>query len=254
MGETGPPGPPSVGEAGPSGSLVARYALPPHEIEALSLRRVAGVLATAGSWSGAEREVVARMVYAAGDPDLAALVRLHPAAVHEGIHAVQHGALAVADVRMVEAALDRARLAQWGSEVRCAVEQPGAARAATASGLPRTLEGLRLLKPALDGAIVVIGNAPTALLALLDLVDAREVRPALIVGTPVGFVAAAESKAELAARDVPFITVEGTRGGSAIAAAAVNAIVRLAERHSHGHHDPAREHSPAGQANARPHP
>jgi precorrin-8X/cobalt-precorrin-8 methylmutase len=87
---------------------------------------------------------------------------------------------------------------------------------------------MRSLAPELDGGVVVIGTAPTALLAVLDLVDAGEVQPALIVGTPVGFTAAAEAKAELMGRSVPYVTVEGTRGGAALAAAATNALLRLA--------------------------
>jgi precorrin-8X/cobalt-precorrin-8 methylmutase len=82
----------------------------------------------------------------------------------------------------------------------------------------------------LDGALVVVGNAPTALLALLDLVDAGRCRPALVIGTPVGLVAASEAKAELIQRDVPYLTVLGPRGGSAIAAAALNGLLRLAAR------------------------
>jgi precorrin-8X/cobalt-precorrin-8 methylmutase len=87
---------------------------------------------------------------------------------------------------------------------------------------------VRLLAPQLDGAVCVIGNAPTALLALLDLCDAGIVQPALVIGMPVGFVAAVESKDELMARGLPFVTIAGTRGGSPLAAAATNALLRLA--------------------------
>jgi sirohydrochlorin ferrochelatase len=98
----------------------------------------------------------------------------------------------------------------------------------TASRLPRAVEAMRHLGPDLHDAVAVIGNAPTALLSLLDLVDAGQARPAVVIGMPVGFVAAAESKAELMARDVPYITVEGTRGGSALAVSAVNTLLRRA--------------------------
>ncbi len=96
--------------------------------------------------------------------------------------------------------------------------------------LPRSAEAMRLLAAdgTLDGSGVVVGNAPTALLALLDLVDAGQCRPAFVVGMPVGFVAAAESKAELMARDLPWLTIEGTRGGSPLAAATLNALLTLA--------------------------
>jgi precorrin-8X/cobalt-precorrin-8 methylmutase len=101
-----------------------------------------------------------------------------------------------------------------------------AVEATTATtGTTRTAAGLRSLARQLDGGIAVIGNAPTALLTLLDMIDEGATQPALIIGTPVGFVAAAESKQALVERDVPHITIEGTRGGSAIAAAAMNALL-----------------------------
>lgn len=239
------PAPVGKGTGGVGPSLVSRYALPPTEIEALSLQRVAGEIPFDPDWSQQERAVISRMVYAAGDPSLASLIRIQPSAVAAGVEALRAGRLVVVDVRMVAVALDQHRLEHCGSELACAIDAPGAAVAARRSGLPRALEGIRLLHDRLDGSVVVIGNAPTALLALLDLVDAGEVQPALIIGTPVGFVAAVESKAALAARAVPFITVDGPRGGSAIAAAAFNAVLRIAvphhEEQRHTHATPALE-------------
>jgi precorrin-8X/cobalt-precorrin-8 methylmutase len=206
----------------PARSLVERYALPPGEIEALSLQRVR---ATLGGPAGA---IVERMVYAAGDPALAAQIHVHPDATAAGVAALRAGKPVVTDVRMVAVAVNQSALAALGGTLHCAIDDPAVAAAAQAAGLPRAVLAMRSLAGQLDGGVAVIGNAPTALLALLDLVDAGEVRPALIIGTPVGFVAAAESKQELMARAVPYITVAGTRGGSALAAAAVNALLRLA--------------------------
>jgi len=209
-----------------SRSLVERYVLPPAEIERRSLALVDAALA--GRFTGDERRVAGRIVYAAGDLDLERLIQFSPGAVAAGVAALGSGCPVVTDVRMVLAGLDRARLDALRCPVLCAIDAPRVALRATASGLPRAVEAVRALKCSLDGAIAVIGNAPTALLALLDLIDAGEVRPALIIGMPVGFVAAAESKQALVERDVPCITVAGTRGGSPLAAAALNALARLA--------------------------
>ena len=209
-------------------TLLVRYGLPPAEIEARSLalmERLAGrdLPAEPGA-----RRVAVMMLYAAGDPDLAGSIRVHPGAVEAGLAALRAGRLIVTDVRMVAAAVESERLARLGPAVRCAIDHPDAAQRARARGITRAAAAIELLESELDGALVAIGNAPTALLALLDAVDAGRVRPALIVGTPVGLIAAAESKEELIGREVPYVTVRGTRGGSAIAAAAVNALVRLA--------------------------
>ena len=211
-----------------SRTLVERYALPPAEIEALSLERVSAALAAVGSWPDPEAEIVRRVVYAAGDPTLAPLIRFHPEAVAAGVMALRAGRAIVVDVRMVEVALDYQRIARLGCPVHCQIDAREVREEAARLSLPRAVVAVRALVDAVTDGVVVIGNAPTALLSLLDLVDAGRARPALVVGMPVGFVAAAESKAELARRAVPFITIEGTRGGSAVAAAACNALLRLA--------------------------
>jgi precorrin-8X/cobalt-precorrin-8 methylmutase len=136
--------------------------------------------------------------------------------------------------RLQPAGLRRERLARLGCQVLVAIDQPQAAVLAKAKHITRAAAGLRALLPRLAGSVVAIGNAPTALLALLDGLDAGAAPPALIVGLPVGMVAAAESKAELLARDVPYVTLLGTRGGSPLAAAAVNALTALALEPANG--------------------
>ena len=226
-------------------SLVDRYALPPAEIEATSLRHVAAALNDLQEWADDERPLVQRMVYASGDLTLAPNIRVHPRAVADGVAALRDGCPVVVDGHMVSVALDRVRLTTLGSSLHCALDLVRSATPAASLGnhsvavdhegsnpdrqdLSRAVVGMRAAAPLVRGGVVVIGTAPTALLALLDLVDAGEVKPALIIGTPVGFTAAEESKAELMARGVPYITVEGTRGGAALAAAAANALLRLA--------------------------
>jgi precorrin-8X/cobalt-precorrin-8 methylmutase len=209
-------------------TLVQRYALPPDEIEPLSMARLGVRLEGLDGLGAAERELVLRLVYAVGDPAIAAAVRIHPEAITAAVRALQDGRPVVTDVKMVRAGIDRRRAARLGCRVACAIDAPEVAERARLSNLPRAVEAMRLLAPAIDGGVVAVGNAPTALLAVLDLVDAGIARPAAIVGMPVGFVAAAEAKTELMARDVPYITVEGTRGGTPLAVSAVNTLLRRA--------------------------
>ena len=211
-----------------SRTLVERYALPPADIEALGLRRASAALGGLERWSEEERQVVQRIIYASGDPALAPLVGFHPQAVKAGTDAFKRGRPIVVDARMVEAALDRRLASKLNCSVHCAIDTPAVSDAARMAGLPRAVVAMRSLVGLMVDGVVIVGNAPTALLSLLDLVDAGQATPALIIGMPVGFVAATEAKAELARRAVPFITIEGTRGGSALAAAAANALLRMA--------------------------
>ncbi|HZT07187.1 MAG TPA: precorrin-8X methylmutase [Chloroflexota bacterium] len=189
------------------------------------------VIGDLSRWPPAERAIIRRVVYASGDPALAERVRVHPEAIAGGIAALRAGCPIVVDVRMLEVALDRGSLRRLGCRVACAIDRESVTRKAHALGLPRAVVAMRTLAASMNGGVVSVGTAPTALLAVLDLVDAGAVRPALIVGTPVGFVAAAEAKAELVSRPVPFITIEGERGGAALAATLVNELLRRAIFH-----------------------
>jgi precorrin-8X/cobalt-precorrin-8 methylmutase len=209
-------------------SLLVRYGLPPTEIERLSLARIERLAGPHLPADPALRDVAQRVLYAAGDPDLAQSVRLHPDLVKAGVTALRSGRPVIVDVAMVSAGLRDDAVRRFGCPVFIAVREPGVADAARAAGITRSAMGIRLLHDHLAGALVAIGNAPTALLELLDLIDAGYPAPAAIVGMPVGLVAAAESKDELVRRTTPYATVVGTRGGSPLAAAAVNALLRLA--------------------------
>ncbi len=209
-------------------NLVQRYALAPDAIETLSRERLAAHLHLPPDLTPEQAEIVARIAYATGDPTITPAVRVHPRAVAAGTDALRAGRPIVVDVKMVRAGIDRRYAGPLGCRVRCAIDDPLVAARAEAEGVPRAVAAMRRLAPEMDGAVVVIGNAPTALLAVLDLVDAGAVRPAVIIGMPVGFVAAVEAKAELMARPVPWITVEGTRGGTPAAVAAVNTLLRRA--------------------------
>lgn len=175
--------------------------------------------------------LAARMVHASGMPDLVADLAFSEAAGEHGRKALADGAAIVCDVRMVAAGLTAGRL-DGRNSLHVALDQRGAAELARSSGQTRAAAGIELLAEKLTGAIVVIGNAPTALFRLLELVAEGAAKPRLVLGFPVGFVGAAEAKAELARNrhGIPFVTLHGRRGGSAIAAAALNALALAGAR------------------------
>jgi precorrin-8X/cobalt-precorrin-8 methylmutase len=178
-------------------------------------------------FSTEEADVAVRMIHACGVVDLAAHILFGPNFVAVARAALAGGAPILCDSEMVGRGITRARLPA-GNEVICTLNELRTADLARELGTTRSAAALDLWTERLAGAVVAIGNAPTALFQLLDLIDAGAPRPAAIVGIPVGFVGAAESKAALAAdpRGVPFLTVRGRMGGSAVTAAAVNALAR----------------------------
>ncbi|KAB0679645.1 precorrin-8X methylmutase [Aureimonas leprariae] len=166
-----------------------------------------------------------RVVHACGMPDAAADLVLSADAVTAGIRALRSGAPVICDAEMVAHGLIR-RFLPAGNPVVCRLNDPTVPALAADLGTTRSAAQVELWQGDLAGAVVAIGNAPTALFALLEKLDAGWPKPALILGFPVGFVGAAESKAELArnSRGVAFAALRGRRGGSAMAAAAVNAL------------------------------
>ena len=172
----------------------------------------------------AEARIVVRIVHACGMPEIAASVRFHPGFAPAAEAALLHGAPILCDAKMVAHGITRPRLPA-ANAVICTLDDPATPALAARIGNTRSAAALELWGARLAGALVVIGNAPTALFHLLDMLDAGAPRPAAIIGLPVGFVGAAESKAALAeASPVPWMIVEGRRGGSAMAVAAVNAV------------------------------
>ncbi len=170
--------------------------------------------------------LAARIVHTSGMPDTVRDLAFSDGAGAHGRAALAAGAPILCDVRMVAAGLMTARLGS-ANAVHVAIEQPGAADLARASGQTRSAAGMECLRDRFAGAILVIGNAPTALFRLLELVADGAPKPALVLGFPVGFVGAAESKAPLAGNcdGLPIVTLRGRRGGSAMAAAAMNALI-----------------------------
>lgn len=206
----------------------------PHEIERESFRIIRAELGP-HHFTEAELAIVVRVIHATGDFEYAQLIRFHPQAIARGLAALRGGATLVADVEMVRAGIASHWLASFGGHVVCDIRAPEVYALAQAEGMTRSTAAMRRNAQAIHGGLVAIGNAPTALLEVLRLVREAGVRPALVVGVPVGFVNAAESKSSLialagedAAWDVPYITTIGRKGGSSVAAAIINALLRLA--------------------------
>lgn len=175
-----------------------------------------------------EWPVVRRMIHASGDVDLVHAACFRHDAVAAGVRALRAGVPLVTDVRMVAAGLHRPSLQALKVDVHCFIDAPEVEDKARAQGGTRSAWAMHRAIAEIGPAIYVIGNAPTALLTLCAAVRAGQVRPHLIVAVPVGFVAVAESKEEALALEVPVICVRGRKGGSALAAAAVNALMILA--------------------------
>ncbi|MDY7007914.1 MAG: precorrin-8X methylmutase [Cyanobacteriota bacterium] len=174
--------------------------------------------------------VAVRLIHACGMTDIVEDLVASEDAIKVGRAALIDGAAILCDSQMVANGIMRHRLPA-NNEVICTLNHPQVPEMARQINNTRSATAIELWKPLSKNSVVVIGNAPTALFHLLEMLDEGMAKPALILGFPVGFVGAAESKAELAAnsRGVPFITLHGRRGGSAIAAAAVNALAKESE-------------------------
>ncbi|MBQ9376890.1 MAG: precorrin-8X methylmutase [Schwartzia sp.] len=199
----------------------------PMDIENKSMEIIAPHLAGL-NLSEAEKKVYSRMIHASGDVEYAPFIRIHPKAVEATQEALKRGANIYTDVEMVRTGIHKASFNRYGGKIECRVSDPEIAEMAQREGITRSMAAMRTFGKALAGSIVAIGNAPTALFEVLRLAKEEDILPAVVIGIPVGFVGAADSKKLLAENTlVPYITVEGTKGGSPIAAAAVNAIMYL---------------------------
>jgi len=176
--------------------------------------------------------IVRRMIHATADFEFNGLTRFHPAAVTAGVAAILAGRPIVADVEMICVGLSRPRLAHFGVAPRQFIADDDVITQARAENGTRAVQAMRKAQRLglLDGGLVAIGNAPTALLETVRLIHEEGVRPALVLGMPVGFVSAAESKAGLAGiDDIPWIVTDGRKGGSTLVVAALHALLALAE-------------------------
>lgn len=201
----------------------------PEEIEEESFRIIDFEAGDHG-WPRAEWQIVRRAIHTSADFEYAQSMVLSDDIVERAVAAFTSGAGIVTDTNMALSGISKPRLATFGCRVSCHVADPDVAELARAEGITRSIAAMRKAVANPDNRIFVIGNAPTALFELLRLVESGSAKPALIVGLPVGFVGAEESKNALASgtHDIPFITNIGRKGGSNVAAAVVNALAILA--------------------------
>jgi len=204
-----------------------RQYLPPEEIYKRSFE---GIQRDFGKYSAPENEMLirTRIAHTSADVEFSKSFIFHPEAITAGIKALRAGKNIVTDVSMVEAGI-RSRLPEkFSGKLQCFLYDEGVAAEAKRRGSTKSAVALAWACDDFKDGIVAIGNAPTALFELIDLIEEGKARPALVVGVPVGFVGAAESKLELMEMDIPFISNPERRGGSPLAAAIVNGLIYLA--------------------------
>jgi precorrin-8X/cobalt-precorrin-8 methylmutase len=206
--------------------MVTLQQIAPLEIEAESFRIIERELGPTG-FSPEEFAVVRRTIHATGDFSFAENLRFHPQATAAGLAAIRAGKNILVDVNMAASGVSAALLARFGGRVICRMAEPETAAMAKANGTTRS--DAAMARSIGDNiGIVAVGNAPTALLKAMSLIEQGLFAPDLVIGVPVGFVNAAESKQLLVEKDYPFIAALGRKGGTPVAVAAVNALLRLA--------------------------
>ena len=207
--------------------MVKLQQVAPQEIEAESFRIIERELGQT-SCSPDEFAVVRRIIHATGDFSFAENLRFHPGAIAAGLSAIKAGKNILVDVNMAASGISSSLLAHYGGSVICRVAEAQTAAMAKQNGTTRS--DAAFSRAATDNiGIVAVGNAPTALLKAMEMIERGIFSPELVIGVPVGFVNAAESKELLAAKPYPHITSLGRKGGTPVAVAAINALLRLAE-------------------------
>ena len=175
-----------------------------------------------------EKIICSRIVHASGDVGYAPIVRIHPDLIDVAKSTLSAGRNIFTDVEMVRRGINIRTFRKFGGEIFCKISDVDTRELAKREGITRSMAAMRIFGKRLDGQIIAIGNAPTALFEVLRLVREENIRPAMIIGVPVGFVGAAEAKSQLIAqREIPYVTVVGTKGGSSIAVATVNALLYM---------------------------
>lgn len=208
----------------------------PRKIEQTSMAIIEPFLADFDLKPG-EKEIYQRIIHTTGDPSIASAIRLSPSFVEGAVTILKSGCTIITDVEMIKAGINGSNLAVYGNKVECAIRNPEVASLAQELGTTRAATAVRFLAESIEGNVFAVGNAPTALFEILRLVMEEDLRPAVIIGVPVGFVGAVESKdllvslaPELEQRKIGWISLQGTRGGSTIATAIINALLILATR------------------------
>jgi len=199
----------------------------PDEIENLSFQIIEQEIG-AHNLPNEQWLIVRRMIHTSADFEYKEMVRFHPAAIQAGLDAICSAKKIITDTNMARVGIRKKELDQFGTSTACFMTDPRVDSLAKASGTTRARVAVDIAVEDMKDGIYVVGNAPTALMRLIELVKEQKARPALIIGLPVGFVNAAESKAALMELDYPYISNVGRKGGSNLAASVVNALALMA--------------------------
>lgn len=199
----------------------------PQEIEATSFKIIDELL-KGMTFSEAEKNIVRRVIHATVNVDYAKELIFHPEAIESGLKAIRTGKNIITDVNMVKVGINEKILKKFGGKIICLINDTEVMESASGLRISKAAMSMRKASEFMNDSIIAIGNAPTALFEVIDLVKANLIKPALVVGIPVGFVGAAESKYELLEAGVPYITNSGNKGGSSVAVAITNALLKMA--------------------------
>jgi len=201
----------------------------PNDIESLSFKIIDKEAGT-HDFTPEQWQIVRRMIHTTADFEYMKTVRFHPGSVKAGIDAIRNGKSIITDTNMARVGIRKGELQRFNVSVECLIDKPEVAQAAKDRGTTRAKAAVDAALDQMDGGIYVVGNAPTALLQIIESVQGNKAQPALIVGLPVGFVNAAESKEKLVKIDIPYISNIGRKGGSNVAASVINALAIMAFR------------------------
>jgi precorrin-8X/cobalt-precorrin-8 methylmutase len=199
----------------------------PEEIEKLSFQIIEQEIGTRNV-ADDHWPIIRRMIHTSADFEYKEMVRIHPDAVKTGMEAIRSGKKIITDTNMARVGIRKKELDRFGASTECYMNDPMIHRNAKATGVTRAKVAVDMAIENMRGGIYVVGNAPTALMRLVELIKEQKAQPALVIGLPVGFVNAAESKAALMELDHPYISNIGRKGGSNVAASVVNALAIMA--------------------------
>ncbi|MBI3642081.1 MAG: precorrin-8X methylmutase [Thaumarchaeota archaeon] len=187
-------------------------------------------------YSKDEWPIVRRVIHSTADFDFARqnMIVFHKNAISSGINALKNGCNIIVDVNGVIGGLNKENLKEYGNKAICNISEPKIVEEAKKLNKTRAQTSMRMAASEMNGGVVAIGNAPTALVEVIQMMRENVTRPALVIGIPVGFVCAVESKEELQTVDIPYITNKGRKGGSPCASAIVNALFKLLKEKAKG--------------------
>ena len=207
--------------------------LDPQKIEEESFRIIDGLLSRS-KLSKRQKEVVQRVIHATAEPGYAKDILFHPKAIEAALAAIKHGKNIIVDSNMIKAGINKNWLSNFNNKIICLISDKDVIKASKKMHVTRAILAMRKSANVMDGSVVAIGNAPTALFEVCNMIEQKKARPGLVIGVPVGFVGAVESKKRLAGLQTPYITNKTRYGGSSAAIAIVNALLKIAKRKEAG--------------------